>query len=394
MRGEIMITIEGFLLGCFLVTAIYHTYLFIFYKKNYAALYFALITYASTVLTLIKQTNWMIRYKVILIIFIAVPVFYVEFTKHMYPLEFKNPISRGLGNLIYTYAGIFSIIAIVLPMDTFVKWMAVFQKVSFPVNMSLILYLFIQLFRASRKKRSDARILLVGFLVLFITAIVIYIVPGSMMTQNNPVGALGILLLYSGTLARRYAKAYHTCENIVEERTEELNTINQELLHLVNRDALTGVFSRRYITEKLEMYFEKARNEHDNFTIISLDIDHFKQVNDRYGHPMGDKVLVGIAEVIQSKLTSQAFLGRVGGEEFLVILPSYSLEQGVQKAEDIRVQVSEKQFSYNGQVFTVSCSMGVVTYHDRIENYDEMMKRVDQLLYEAKEKGRNCVCYS
>ncbi len=394
MWGEIMITIEGFLFGCFLVTAIYHTYLFIFYKKNYAALYFALITYASTVLTLIKQTDWLIRYKVILIIFIIVPVFYVEFTKHMYPIEFRNPFSRGLGRLIYTYASVFTLLVMVLPMDRFVEWVAVFQKVSFPVNMSLIIYLFVQLFRASRKKRSDARILLVGFLVLFITAIVIYMVPGSMMTQNNPVGALGILLLYSGTLARRYAKAYHTCESIVEERTEELNKINTELVRLVNRDALTGAFSRRYITEKLEVYFGKAKEANEEFSIISLDIDHFKHVNDRFGHPMGDQVLVGITEVIQSQLISDAFLGRVGGEEFLIILPTFSLEQGVEKAEAIRKQVSAKQFSYNRQVFTVSCSMGVVAYDESMQNYDDMMKGVDQLLYKAKAEGRNQVCYA
>ncbi len=388
-----MITIEGFLLGCFLVTAVYHTYLFLFYKGNYAALYFALITYASTVLTLIKETDWMIRYKVILVIFIIVPVFYLEFTRHMYPAEFKGRFVEGISRLVHIYAALFSALVLVLPMETFLKWSTLFQKVNFPVNMLLIVYLFIQMFRAARSKRSDARILLVGFLVLFLTAIAVYMVPGSMMKENNPIGALGILFLYSGTLARRYSKAYHTCESIVEERTEELKEKNDALERLVSRDALTGAFSRRHIIEALEALFNRNSIENKSLSMIAFDLDHFKTVNDTYGHPMGDRVLVEISKKINVLIASRGYkLGRIGGEEFIVLLPDTSLNDAVEVAEQIRGAVKSIEFKSGENPFSITCSLGVVTQNAQMENYDTMMIHADQLLYKAKDSGRDRVC--
>jgi diguanylate cyclase (GGDEF)-like protein len=389
-----MITIEGFLLGCFLIMAIYHMFLFIFYKKNYASLYFSLITFGASALTVVKGVTWIFKYKFIFIIFIIIPLFYVEFTKNMYPNEFNNKISKFINKIIYIYVFFFSFFIIFIPMEKFGIIMFKLQHINFIINILLIVYIFIQLIRASIKKESDAKIILLGYVILFISAIAIYNIPSNTFSKSNPIGAIGILLLYSITLAKRYSNAYRVCEKVVDDRTYKLQERNHELIKLINYDSLTGIHSRRYIFDKFDELFNLHKNNSNKLHVISFDIDHFKNINDGYGHPIGDRVLIKLTKTVKEMLNENEIFGRIGGEEFIIILFSDEKELVIEKAETIREKIEQLLFTEIDSKLKVTCSFGVTSKKSEMQNYDDMLIEVDKLLYKAKNNGRNQVCHN
>ena len=387
-----MITVEGFLLGCFLITAIYHMFLFIFYKKNYAAFYFSLIAFSSTALTVVKVTDWFFKEKFIFLIFIIVPIFYLKFTQHMYNAEFENKISKIIFKILYVYAFIYSACIIFIPKTILFTKILFLQRLNLLINLVIIIYIFIQLIRAAFKKKSDARIILLGFLILFSTALLIYVIPNNIFKENNPIGAFSIILIYSLTLSKRYSKAYYECENIVEERTIQLKEYNEKLIDIINYDALTGAHSRIYALDQLKRIFANFKRKNEVFSLISLDIDYFKSINDIYGHAIGDIVLTEISELIVDSLQENEVLGRIGGEEFIIILPYKNLDYAFEKAENIRVQIEHTIFDKNNNKINLTCSMGVTAVDKNMENFDSILIKSDNLLYEAKKMGRNKVC--
>lgn len=388
-----MITIEGFLLGAFVVTCVYHFFLFLFYKKNYPALYFSLITLSASMLTIVKETEWLYKNKMIVLIFIIVPLMYLEFTRHMYPEEFKNKVCRFLDKGLYVYVFFYSVLILFLPNSIFINSVALFSKITVFMDVFTIIYMISQLIRASFRKKSDSRLMLIGFLILFLSAILIYMIPSNIFIRNNAVGALGILTIYSITLARRYSGAYHSCERLVEERTMELRDNNKKLLFLINHDTLTKAFSRKYILDNLNFQFEKSMTKGFSFSIIMYDLDFFKKINDTYGHGVGDDVLIKVVNKSFEFLKGAGDIGRIGGEEFLIILPDCKLKEAVGKANDLREELKNIKFSDGKEVFYISCSMGVVEFDKNFDNFDEMLIRVDKALYRAKETGRDKVCY-
>ena len=387
-----MITVEGFLLGCFLITAIYHMFLFIFYKKNYATLYFSLIAFSSSALTIVKVTDWFFKEKFIFLVFIIVPILYLKFTQHMYNEEFENKISKNIFKILYVYMFILSLYVIFIPKTFLFSKIILLQRFNMSVNIMIIIYIFIQLFRAAFKKKSDAKIILLGFLILFSTALLIYIIPNNIFKENNPIGAFSIILIYSLTLSKRYSKAYYECENIVEERTIQLREYNDKLIDIINYDALTRAHSRIYAFDQLKRIFVNFKKKNEVFSLISLDIDYFKSINDTYGHAIGDVVLTEISGLIVDSLQENEILGRIGGEEFIIILPYSSLDYAYEKAENIRIQIEHTIFDKNNNKIKLTCSMGVSTADKGMENYDSILIKSDNLLYKAKKIGRNNVC--
>jgi diguanylate cyclase (GGDEF)-like protein/PAS domain S-box-containing protein len=157
-------------------------------------------------------------------------------------------------------------------------------------------------------------------------------------------------------------------------------------------DELTGLFNRRYLTKALNESMELYRRYQTPFSLISLDIDHFKRVNDSHGHLVGDCVLTKISELMQRRLRVTDILGRMGGEEFLVILPNTIEEEAIQIAENLRQKVNQNEFqSEDNTPFFVAVSGGVLEMAEDIVSVDSLLRRSDQLLYEAKERGRNLI---
>jgi diguanylate cyclase (GGDEF)-like protein len=161
----------------------------------------------------------------------------------------------------------------------------------------------------------------------------------------------------------------------------------QDLREVALQDFLTNVCNRRAIHQRLEQQFNLFQRYHSNCSLIFVDIDYFKTINDNYGHETGDKVLQMVAILLKTQLRKTDTLGRWGGEEFLILLPNTRVEKALEVAEKLRNEIAKEEIA--GIACTVS--LGVKMLDDDDHSIDEAIKRADDALYRAKNKGRNCV---
>lgn len=173
------------------------------------------------------------------------------------------------------------------------------------------------------------------------------------------------------------------------EKLRELRKAKDELQRLSRTDALTGLANRRPFEEMLEQCVAMAQRYGYPFAMLMLDLDHFKQVNDRFGHAEGDRVLQQCANVLRSSRRSEDLPARLGGEEFVLLLPGSDLDGARQLAEMIRLATRERVFLPDGSEMTVS--IGVVEYREG-ESSEDFVQRADEALYQAKRTGRDRVC--
>ncbi|WP_245583191.1 sensor domain-containing diguanylate cyclase [Oceanospirillum beijerinckii] len=160
-----------------------------------------------------------------------------------------------------------------------------------------------------------------------------------------------------------------------------------QLKHAASTDPLTGVFNRR----SLDLYLDHFEQQHRMFTVLALDIDHFKQVNDTYGHSVGDKALVALSRKLSETSREQDVVARTGGEEFVLVLPDTSQEQGYEIAERLRLRIAEMAVESVG---SIQVSIGIASYSDHSHTTKQVLKQADQALYQAKRQGRNrCEIY-
>jgi diguanylate cyclase (GGDEF)-like protein/PAS domain S-box-containing protein len=161
----------------------------------------------------------------------------------------------------------------------------------------------------------------------------------------------------------------------------------QEVEHIAMTDQLTGVYNRHKFEELYALESERARRFSHPLSMILIDIDHFKTVNDTYGHSIGDEVLKHLAEIVQKNIRKIDSFARWGGEEFLVLSPGTDRDNIQKLAEKLRRAVESADFLEAGHL---TISLGVTVF-DKEDTFSELFKRADRSLYEAKEKGRNQV---
>ncbi len=178
---------------------------------------------------------------------------------------------------------------------------------------------------------------------------------------------------------------------------QNLSHVNRELRKSTRilreqaiRDELTGLFNRRYLLNTLEQQKAMAETGNYTFSICYLDLDHFKQINDTYGHNVGDYVLERTSQVLRQGSREADYCGRLGGEEFLLILVGDELASAKMGAERLRIQLANEDFSNVMGSRNVTLSAGLVQFRPG-ETVDGLLKRADRCLYQAKENGRNCV---
>ena len=165
----------------------------------------------------------------------------------------------------------------------------------------------------------------------------------------------------------------------------------EELVRLATTDFLTGLFNRRHFMALAEKEFPRAKRYGDELSLIMLDADKFKEVNDSYGHNVGDFVLKSLASIGLSMLRDVDVFGRVGGEEFAVLLPSTPLERAVLVAEKLRAAITGAVVPLEQGELRVTVSLGVTSLRADTKNVDMMLKEADEALYSAKKNGRNRV---
>jgi diguanylate cyclase (GGDEF)-like protein len=175
----------------------------------------------------------------------------------------------------------------------------------------------------------------------------------------------------------------------LELRNVELDELNQKLRVIAIHDQLTGLYNRHFMVDQIERQRELFARHGNMCSIVLLDIDFFKLINDRYGHAVGDDVLVAFSRRIEGQLRQGDALGRYGGEEFMLVLPMTDLNAALQLAERIRAGMAESPLILQPEAITVTASFGVAQL-ELGEDIDGWQVRADQALYRAKQHGRNC----
>ncbi|GDY25931.1 GGDEF domain-containing protein [Agarivorans sp. Toyoura001] len=168
--------------------------------------------------------------------------------------------------------------------------------------------------------------------------------------------------------------------------------LEQQLRFLSETDALTGAFNRRRFFESLANHFQTYHRHYLDCSLIMIDIDHFKAINDEHGHPCGDRILKQLYEVIKSQLRDVDLCSRMGGEEFAILLPHTEVNDAFVSAERIRKAVEQQLFSYQQGCLHVTVSIGVSSIESSDISRDSVLQRADDALYQAKKSGRNRSC--
>ena len=169
----------------------------------------------------------------------------------------------------------------------------------------------------------------------------------------------------------------------------EINVLQETLKQQVIRDPLTGLFNRRVFQEELKIAVARADRKEQAISILIIDIDNFKRVNDTYGHAAGDLVLEKLGKLLHQQTRKYDLAARLGGEEFLILMNEANLETGTKRAEEIRSLIENMESEFEGNSIHITVSIGVAEYPSSSKSIRDVMRKADQALYRAKFKGRN-----
>jgi diguanylate cyclase (GGDEF)-like protein len=185
---------------------------------------------------------------------------------------------------------------------------------------------------------------------------------------------------------------YEELEIRVTERTKELAAANGKLQKLALTDPLTGAFNRRHFFNLADKTLKNSKRYQHDLSIIMIDLDHFKQVNDQFGHTVGDAVLVAFVKILQKNVRDADTVARYGGEEFSILMPETNLEFAKKTAERLCDLVNNYKFSVGDQIVHITISLGIASLEtNRNQKADDLVDQADKALYKAKNSGRNCV---
>lgn len=190
---------------------------------------------------------------------------------------------------------------------------------------------------------------------------------------------------------RKDAEQYRAKSEILEEKLEKQQVVQKNLEQLSITDPLTGLYNRRHFDKIVQDDLTRSNLSEKKSAFIMLDIDHFKAVNDQFGHLAGDQVLVTLASLMRETLRQFDLIWRIGGEEFVIWLPETKCKQALLVAERFRTRIMEKTFSFEGNQVHITVSLGVACTEDPSVRLTELFNQADQALYQAKAAGRNRV---
>lgn len=321
-----------------------------------------------------------------------------------FPKEFDGKINR----FFYAISVVFSVYVVLCPTRYIGTSLDIFQFIS----VAIILYALVNLLVAVRRHQTGANLMLLGcvfasaFVVndllnatgiistgrFFSIGIVGFILCQSYVTNNRFIKLISDNEELTDQLQERNAdleKMSELLETKVEQRTQQLKQANKELMALAEVDQLTNALNRHGLQQYLQVAFERYRRNNELFSIVLLDYDHFKEINDTYGHDVGDIVLVTGASLIQDSIREQDRLARWGGEEFLILLPDTNLG-GAHAIADKLKKVIEKHTIGQPEGFQVTVTGGLAEVQVG-DTFQCLFKRADAALYKGKKAGRNCV---
>ncbi|MEX2482831.1 MAG: diguanylate cyclase [Gammaproteobacteria bacterium] len=178
----------------------------------------------------------------------------------------------------------------------------------------------------------------------------------------------------------------------LRELNSNLTDANRRLFDVAHQDALTGLPNRRLMVEQLRQAWAGYQRRHKPFALALVDIDHFKRVNDDYGHDAGDKVLTRIGKILRRQIRAEDSVARFGGEEFLILMPDTDVDAAARLAERVRAAIAGESFIAAGREWSVTASVGIASTAQKTLSWESLFKAADVALYEAKAAGRDRVC--
>ncbi len=399
---EELVRIDAFIYGCILIMSLYHWILYLIMRKDKAILCFA----AACTLIAIKGAFsgqqfgfvWypFISYGVgIRIAYLTIPWIaqaILSFAEICFPDEIKRFYVKA-----FRILAILQTLVILFTPQSFYQGTFVGFQILILIECGMITFWSIQ---AIRHHREGAAIYLAGFVSLFITAAndILYNLMLLKTGYYLSIGLLVLILTQSAIIAIRFRRAVLTEEQLknhlgelVEERTRQLEEERNQYEHLSKVDSLTHLYNKRFLTESLEIEFESFHRYRSIFSAIMIDIDLFKNVNDTYGHLVGDEVLAEFADILRRNTRRTDIVGRFGGEEFLIIMRYTNLAEAMVHAETLRLQIEEAVFETKAGPLKITASFGVAEIQAGMAEENEIVASVDIALYKAKRLGRNRV---
>lgn len=301
-------------------------------------------------------------------------------------ITYAEPHTRGLSRLLACYQSIMAI-----------TWVSAYYYFSsgatdLVLGMYMTLLMFAAIHLNARSVLKLAIATLAAYLLIFTVSYL------SMPVQIDPTQEILRLLILSAVIGWIYMFACRLRDLRFElqYRNEELQSVVERVTRIAEQDYLTKSYNRRYIMDVLARERSRSDRSHNTFSVLLFDLDHFKDVNDRFGHIVGDQVLSNFARHVKEELRGmdmmndighQRSFGRYGGEEFIAVLPGSNLRGAEKCAERIRKLIASIDF-HDGYSLTVS--VGVAQYQQR-ETIPQLLTRTDEALYSAKRDGRNLV---
>ena len=187
---------------------------------------------------------------------------------------------------------------------------------------------------------------------------------------------------------RKARERLRDSERLLQHQIEEIHGLQHQLREQASRDPLTGLYNRRHLDSVLERELF-SRRQHESLCMLLIDIDHFKRINDAFGHQAGDRILAKLATILTGHSRPRDVICRYGGEEFLVLMPGMAVELARQRAESIRQAFAETSISFEGERLQATLSIGLSATPEHAESVSGLIRCADQALYQAKAGGRN-----
>ncbi len=373
------------------MNSLYHYSLFLFYKKNFPALYFAFINTVALAFNLLHLFQSVYDQKIGSLIFILNPLFFLLFLNSLFQDEFNITINR-----IYKAVSVLLFVTIlVFPNSLYLSVFIYFNKVVMALMLFDIVYILQALVRAVLKRREDAPAIMTGMAVMALLSISRYLFRDSFVRIPNPVGALFLMFFYSLTLAKRFSDSYYRREELIQQKTAALNSMNARLNELAIRDPLTNLYNRRYFFEYADHIFDQFKRSGTEFSLVIFDIDNFKRINDSYGHLTGDHILKNLAKLMDETLRRADISARFGGEEFVLLFCDTGLSDAVKVSEKIRKRIAGMEFSAEDErTFAITASFGIASSQPEKKDFLSIVHDADTALYHSKANGRNCTSFT
>jgi diguanylate cyclase (GGDEF)-like protein len=319
----------------------------------------------------------------------------VLFSLLLFTIEFLNLHQTYPGmKKVFRYLS-FGALFFALLLSQNLPYSTIASNVYFSGTLLFIVYVAV---RVMKNGFDGAKYYLIA-LMLFLPAMAMMAMNFNAMLVNNDftrytflAGAFVEIFLFTILLTNRYMNINET-NNLLTIKTVELENMRKQLTIEATTDVLSGLYNRRYFYDISKKYYDTAKRYNQDLSVLMIDIDKFKNINDTYGHDVGDNFIEVSGKILTKITRSSDVVARYGGEEFIVLLAETGVDQAVELAERIRVDIENNHIRLDsGEVVHVTVSIGVTELNNlNDKDIEETIKRCDQALYEAKNDGRNMV---